>query len=138
MAEVVSRNTLDGFFLGDEFLVNHVDGNVDSGETGALTVTGLKHPELALLDGELDVLNVFKMLLEDHADLEQLLVGTGKVLGHLLDLLGRSNTGNHVFALGVDEILTVEHVLTGGGVASERQHQFRKSYRCYRRPWPER
>ena len=59
------------------------------------------------------------MLLENAADLEQFLVGTGKVLGHLLDLLGSTNTGNHVFALGVDEILTVKYVLTGGGVAGE-------------------
>ena len=53
------------------------------------------------------------------ADFEQLLVGLGQVLGHLLDLLRRAHAGHDVLALGVDEVLAVEDVLAGGGVAGE-------------------
>ena len=76
MAEVVSRNPKDRFVFCDELLLDHVERDVDGGETGALAVAGLQHPELSFLDGELDVLHVAEVLLERCADLEELLVAT--------------------------------------------------------------
>ena len=35
------------------------------------------------------------------------------------NLLRSADTGNHVFALSVDEVFTIEDVLTGSSVASE-------------------
>ena len=119
MAEVFGRDSLKSGLLGDEALVDHVDGNVHSGETGALTVAGLQHPELTFFNRELDVLHILEMFFENRADLEKLLVAGRQVLGHLLDWLRSPNTGNDVLTLGIDEILAVENVLAGGGVASE-------------------
>src|SRR6478752_5297287 len=45
-------------FLGDQFLVDHLDGDAHAGEPGALAVAALEHVERAVLDGELDVLHV--------------------------------------------------------------------------------
>ena len=69
-----------GFFLGDQAFVHHIDREAHGGEAGALAVARLQHPELALLDGELDVLHVVVVLLEHLADLVELLVDLGHVL----------------------------------------------------------
>ncbi len=119
VAEILGRDAQDGFLLGDEALPDHIERDVHRRKTGALAVPGLQHPELALLDGELDVLHVPEVLLEDVADLEEFLVGSGKILGHPGHLLGGPDPGHHVLTLGVDEVLAVKNILTGGGVAGE-------------------
>ena len=43
----------------------HVDGDLELGEGGPLAGPRLEHPELASLDGELYVLHVAVILLED-------------------------------------------------------------------------
>ena len=88
--------------------LDHVDGEAHGGEAGPLGVAGLQHPELALLDGELDVLHVAVVLFELVADVVELLVDRGHVLLQLGDLLGRADAGDDVFALGVDQVFAVE------------------------------
>ena len=58
VVELVGLDAEDGFFLGDEAFANHVDGDAHGGQAGALAVAGLQHVELAILDGELEVLHV--------------------------------------------------------------------------------
>src|SRR5690606_23462905 len=41
----------------DELLLDHVHGELQGGGGGALAVAGLKHEQLAVLNGELDVLD---------------------------------------------------------------------------------
>ena len=48
----------DGLGLGDEALVDHVDGDLHGRGGGPLRVAGLEHVELAALDRELEVLDV--------------------------------------------------------------------------------
>ncbi len=62
-------------FVADELLADHVHGDPDGGEGGALADAALEHVELALLDGELDVHHVRVVLLEGVADLLELGVG---------------------------------------------------------------
>ena len=64
MAEVISRNTENSLLLLNEALLDHIEGDIHSGETGALTVTGLQHPEFSFFDGELNVLHIAEMLLK--------------------------------------------------------------------------
>ncbi len=53
---------------------DHLDGNADGGTAGALAVAGLQHVELAILDGEFEVLHVAVVLLQAGGDLAQLVV----------------------------------------------------------------
>ena len=91
----------------------------------------LQHPELALLDGELDVLHVAVVLLERAVDARQLLerrrhrvfhrrlVGAGLLARDLGDLLRRADAGDDVLALGVDQEFAVEPLLAGRRIAGE-------------------
>ncbi len=65
-------NTHDGLFTADQAFIGHVDRDLDGCLGGALTVTGLQHPQPALLDGELDVLHLAIVLLQFVADVHEL------------------------------------------------------------------
>ena len=115
----------DGGPLVYETFMEHVHCHVESGQTCPLADTALQHPELAVLDGELDVLHVLEVLLQMVLDIVQFLVyfGHGRlkgcevavmlVLGGLVQRVGSTDTCDYVFALCVDEPFSVELVLTG-------------------------
>jgi hypothetical protein len=86
----------------DELLLHHVHGELQRGGGGALAVARLEHEQLAFLDGELDVLHVLEVLLEDRADLEQFGVGLRHLVLQLEDRLRGADAGDDVFALRVD------------------------------------
>ncbi len=72
-------------------------------------IARLEHVELAALDRELEVLDVSVVLLELLADLARTpSYAAGISSPELRDLLGRPDAGDHVLALGVDEVLAVE------------------------------
>ncbi len=56
------------------------------------------------------------MLLQQTADLLQLRVGLGHLLGKLGNRLGRATTGHHILALGIEQVVPLELRLAGGGV----------------------
>ena len=110
----------DGGLRIDQSFVHQVDGDPHGGETGPLGVAGLQHPDVSFLDGELDVLHVFIVLLQRLADVVELLVPFGHVvLERLFDPLGRAGAGHDVFPLGVDEVVAAEAGRTVGAVAGE-------------------
>jgi len=119
LVELVGGVAEDGRLPVDEFLAHHIDGEFERGGCGALAVARLEHEELAVLDGELDVLHVGEVLLKDGADAEELGVGLREVLLQAGDGLGCADSGDDVLALGVDEELAVELVGAVGGVAGE-------------------
>ncbi len=86
---------------------------------GALTDSGLEHPQLVALDGELDVAQVAVVALERRHDLHQL------VVGRLVDALefgqreGVANAGDDVLALRVLQVVAVDALRSGRGVARE-------------------
>ena len=119
LLELVGRVAQDGGLPVDELLLHHVGGELERGGGGALAVAGLEHEQLAFLDGELDVLHVLEVLLEDLADLEELVVA---LRHHVLQLehgLRGADAGDDVLALGVDEELAVELIHAVGGIAGE-------------------
>src|SRR5262249_8064206 len=89
-------------------------------EPSAFAVTSLQHPQLALLYGKLDVLNIAVMLLQNCADFIELLVDRGHIFLQLGNLFWCTNAGYDVLALSVDQVFAVEDLLTGGGIARER------------------
>ncbi len=122
----------NGLFARDQLLAHHLDRDLERCLRRALARAALQHEELAVFDGEFDVLHVAVMRFELVACGLQL----GKRLGHHLferrrfaallfsrllgDLLWRADTRNDVFALRIDEILAVKRLLACRWVARER------------------
>ena len=73
----------------------------------------LQEIELALLDGELDVLHVLVMALEAAGDGQQLVVDRGHPALEVVDVLRGADARHHVLALGVGQELGVEVPLAG-------------------------
>ena len=119
LIELAGRHAQHRFLLADHAFFHHLHRNANRRRAGALAVAGLQHVELAVFDGELEILHVLVMLFELGGDLAQLLVGFGHLLFEIRDRLRRADAGHHVFALRVDQILAVEHLLAGGGIARE-------------------
>ena len=102
-------------------LLLHLDGDVQRGGGGALAHAGLQHPELALLDGELDVAHVAEVVLQRHEHFLQLAAGLLQAL-HVLELGDGARVADardHVLALRVHQVVAVELLLAVGGVARE-------------------
>ncbi len=110
----------DSLALVDHTLVNKVDSDLQSGGGGALAVTGLKHVELAGLNGELHVLHVLIMLLETVGDLGKLVVNLRHILLEVADRGRSAHAGDNVLALRVDQIFAEQRLFTGGRIAGER------------------
>ena len=73
------------------------------------------------------------MLLQTGSDIYKLLIDLGHLLGQLADGRGGTDTGYHILALGIDEVLAEQRLLTGGGVTGKG----RWCCRCCRMPWTE-
>src|ERR1700694_440201 len=110
---------LDGLVLADQLLPHHVDRDLDGGLRGALGRPGLQHPELALLDGELQILNVAIVLLKALGVAFELFVDVRHQLLEGRDRLRGTDAGDDVFALGVRQVIAIEDFLTGVGIARE-------------------
>ena len=119
LVELLGRHAVHGGFPVDEFFLHHVAGDLHRGEAGAFAVAGLQHEEFAVLDGELEVLHVFEVLLEGLLDFEEFAVGRRKLFFHADDGFRRAHAGNNVFALRVDQELAVEDLGAAGRVARE-------------------
>ena len=109
----------DRLLLRDHPVGDHVDGDLDCRRGRPLGRAGLEHVQLAALDRELEVLDVAVVRFELLADLLELVVDRGHVLGHLRDLRRRPDAGHDVLALGVGEVLAEQDSLAGVGVAGE-------------------
>ena len=117
---------------GDQPFAGKLDGDADSGFRGSLARSRLQHPDLAVLDGELDVLHVAIVLLEPGKDAEHLVesIRHQRFQGGILALrrdsrglrqsLRRPDAGDHVLALRIQEELAVELFRAGGRIARER------------------
>ena len=122
LVELLGIDAHDGLLLRDEALLLHLDGDVQRGGGGALAHAGLQHPQLALLDGELDVAHVAEVVLEGDEHLFELAAGLFQTV-HVLELgdrRGVADAGHDVLALGVHQVVAVELLLAVGGVARER------------------
>ena len=69
MQKLVERQRIDAqhrFVLRDQPFVGELDRDAQCGLGGALARAGLQHPQLALLDGEFEILHVAVMALRVH------------------------------------------------------------------------
>ncbi|CEG08892.1 hypothetical protein BN961_02312 [Afipia felis] len=133
--QLIERSRLDAghrILLRDQAFVGELDRDAQRSLGSALAVTGLQHPQLALLDREFHVLHVTVVLFELLIDARQLregirhfgfhrrLVRTRFLAGGFSDFLRRADAGDDVLALRVDEEFAVQLALAGRGIARER------------------
>ena len=86
MEQHVERLSVDlheSFFLADHTFVDEVAGNLYSGGSGTLAVTGLEHIELFILDGELHILHIAVVIFESIANADELVVNLREDFLHL-------------------------------------------------------
>ena len=119
MRQVVGWDPEEGGLLIDQTFLHHLHCDAHRRGSGALPGPGLEHVQLAILDGELDVLHVRVVLLEDLLDLQKLLVDVRLPPGHLATALRGADATHHILALGVDQEFPVEPVLAGGRVSGK-------------------
>ena len=60
--------------LIDHTFLKHIHCHIEGSKTGSLTYAALKHPKLAVLDSELDVLHVTEVVLKVETDAVEFLV----------------------------------------------------------------
>ena len=122
MQKLVKGLSLDTAYslLGSDLaLINEVACYLDGSLCSSLTISGLKEEQLALLDGELHILHITVVILKLHGKLHELLVALGKILLQLCDGAGSTNACNDVLTLCIDEVLTIDALLTGGRITCE-------------------
>ena len=119
LIELRRLDTGDGRRLVDQSLPNHLNRNPHRRLAGPLGVARLQHVELALLDGELEVLDIGVVLLEPLGDFDELVIDARHLLLELRDLLRGPNAGDDILSLGVLEVLSVEDPLPGRDVTRE-------------------
>ena len=119
LVELRGVDAAHGLLTGDEAFLDNLDSDAQGGGCRTLAYAGLEHPELALLDGELDVAHVAVVILERQEDTLKLLTCGLEARGGLEvgDGLGVADAGNDVLALGVDQKVTVELLGAVGRVA---------------------
>ena len=115
----LGRDAQQRLFLADQPLALHLDRGAHHGDRVHLAVAGLETVELTLLDGELEVLDLVIVAFELVAQFVELVGQIGHLDLEPVERLGRADAGDHVLALGVDQIFAVELVLAGGRIAGE-------------------
>ena len=93
--------------------------NLTRRDAGALPVAGLQHENLAILNGELEVLHIFEMRFEDFANAFELHERLWQMFLQVRDRFGSAHAGDNVFALRVDQEFAIENLPAGGRVARE-------------------
>ena len=119
LVELRGVDAAHGLLTSDEAFLDHLDSDAQSGGCGTLAHAGLEHPELALLDGELDVAHVAVVILERQEDTLKLLTCGLEARGGLEigNGLGVADAGDDVLALGVNQKVAVELLGAVGRVA---------------------
>ena len=105
--------------LRNELLIDQLRGYAESRGGGTLTHTSLEHPQLAALNGELNVTHVLVVSLQFAHDRQELFVGFGILVSEFRKRLRVSDARNNVFTLRVHEVITVNTRVPGRGVAGE-------------------
>ena len=121
LVELSGVDAAHGLLAGDQTLLDHLDGDAQGGSGSTLAHASLKHPEFALLDGELDIAHIAIVILERQEDALELLTCGLEAWGGLEigDGLGVADASDDVLALGVNQKVAVELLGTVGRVTRE-------------------
>src|SRR5271157_5975300 len=117
--ELVRLDAEDCFFLRDQTFVHHINGNANRSATSAFAVARLQHVQAAILDGELEILDVTVVLLQTRGNLAELVVHLGHDLFEFGDVHQRTDAGDYVLPLRVHQELAVKLLHARSGIARE-------------------
>ena len=133
--QLIGFNPHHGCLVVDLAFTQQVNRDFQHRSTGTFAVAGLQQPQFSILNGELDILHILVVAFQFFLDFHQLGIGFwhrlfeggefGRAIffGYVLqfgptsrsdfgNLLRGTNTGNHIFALGVDQVFSDKHVLS--------------------------
>ena len=119
LPELVPGHPHEGLVHRDDALIDQLDGDAEGGGSGALADTRLQHPELASLNGELDVAQVAVVPLQLVHDVHELLVGLRVDLLEFLQRTRVADARDDVLALGIGEVVAVDTTVSRSRVARE-------------------
>ncbi len=119
LVNLFRANTGQSCFLVNQAFHDHIVSNFYCGNSRALAITGLKHPEFAVFNRELDVLKIFVMVFELFGNVHELLVNGGHFFFEKRNLGSVANTGNNIFTLSIHQIIAKHNVFAGLGIAGE-------------------
>lgn len=108
-----------GLLFAQKSFVDQVHRDPHRRLRGALAVAGLKEVEPAPLHRELEILHVTEMTLQPLGHLDELGVKRRLLLLEPGQRLGGADPGHHVLPLGIAEVLAVELLGPGGGIAGK-------------------
>lgn len=117
--ELLGLDAQHGLALGNHALVDEVARDLQRRLCGALAVAGLEHVELAVLDGELHVLHILKVVLKAVGDRHELVIHLRHLLLQMADRARGTHACDDVLALCIDEVLAHELLRARGRVARE-------------------
>jgi hypothetical protein len=120
LGQLVAGDPADRLVQVDEALVDELNGDAEGGPGGALADPGLQHPQLAALDGELDVAQVPVVVLQGPHDVHQLGVALAVESLEVLQRDRVADARHDVLALGVLQVVAVHALLAAARVAGER------------------
>ena len=104
----------------DDRLVYELGGDPEGSGGRTLADASLQHPQLAVLNRELDIAQVAVVVLEGRHYLEQLLVDGRVQVLQFLERHGVADPGDDVFTLGILEVVTINAAVARGRVAGKR------------------
>src|SRR5690606_21500053 len=117
LGELGAVDPAQGLGLVDQALVDELGGDAEGGARGALADAGLQHPQLAALDGELDVAAIPGVVLQGLHDLHELVVRLLVDRLQLGERPGVADAGDDLLALRGPEVVAVPAPGAGGGGA---------------------
>src|SRR6056297_11721 len=109
----------NGFPVVNFTLINHINCNFDGCLTGPLTISGLKNIERSFLNGKLNILHISIMLFQFFGIAQQLFKRFRHNVFQLINILRSPNTCYHIFALSINQKLSVEFVFSVGWISGE-------------------
>ena len=103
----------------DESLVEHIHRDPHRGRRGAFPVTGLEDVEFSSFNGKFYILSVAVVGLKQLRDTVEFFVDLGHRRFERSDGHRGADTGDDIFALGVDEVFSEEFIFSVGGASCE-------------------
>ena len=113
-------DTRKRFFFGDQTFIDHINGYFQRCLSGTLAVSCLKHEQTAVVDREFHILHIAVMVFKSLRGSCELFVYFRHVVLQAADFFRRTDAGNDVFALCVDQIFAVQLAFACSRVSCER------------------
>ena len=110
----------DRLLLRELTFLDQIDRDLKGSRRGSLTISGLKHEQLAAFDGELHVLHVRIVIFQRLRDFNKLIIYFRKRLMQRGDRLRRADTRNDIFALCIHQVFAVQSLFARRRVSRKR------------------